>query len=602
MDDTRARALSFDKTVIRVNDSTRNSQQYKPTIYSGTAAPASDKEEYQPILQKVQQMRLQRLSLVVHCTLIISVVILIISIIAASIGISTFVYTIVFPYHNYNIVKLNTDSAFPIDAGVAVASISGTVRMGSGFNFVYQRASHNNAPSFPLQVQPISFYPRSQRLVLIHNSVGDDRLFATLIDDNVGTTVNSSLHLNQTPTIYDSQPLGGGRFVTLYSIETADELRTVTSLYIMTGTTIAESIYFDSDPFRVTTETRDLISRKGSIYTKLSVLDDNRITIMYHYQDAQCIIHSLEFSKSNSTWTMADPLSLKESCRTGNISPLGENQLVIATETSVRVLQYTSRGVEPQPPAYFTCKPSYFTHQPTDDDDSLISKIDVKATAGDGFLLSCTWHRSAAALYGVAKLSGTAVKITLGGFTEFANDVTGDVKLSASYETSNNKYSVFATYQSNKEYRTIRCATMESRSKLFVSYSVPYDHLTFVPSSGVMINGTEFKPCANVIGVERYGVMFVSTLVPTPGQYAVFDIELARWNGGVKWAGVSISSDKDGSAMIVQKGIASGHSGLVPGSGYYADVTGVLTLSKTSTYVGIARSETEIMIDDDFVK
>jgi hypothetical protein len=73
---------------------------------------------------------------------------------------------------------------------------------------------------------------------------------------------------------------------------------------------------------------------------------------------------------------------------------------------------------------------------------------------------------------------------------------------------------------------------------------------------------------------------------------------------GIKWVGISVSSPapKTGVTKIVQKGITWGHDGLVPGSSYFADVHGQLTLSKTDTYVGISMSSSAILIDDDFVR
>lgn len=74
------------------------------------------------------------------------------------------------------------------------------------------------------------------------------------------------------------------------------------------------------------------------------------------------------------------------------------------------------------------------------------------------------------------------------------------------------------------------------------------------------------------------------------------------WRGGTQWAGIAITSGTGGKTVwVVQKGINQYAKGLIPGAMYYADEVGRLTLSRTDTYVGIARSSTELMITDSFI-
>ncbi len=135
-----------------------------PTFNPAVSYTATtNNEEMQPLIRKVQTVRLARLSLVMNCTLFVSILVLVAALTVLGISISTFTYTIIFPYHNYFVVEFNADDSFPIDPGVAVSSIGGKVRTGSGFSFVYQRVTDNQLPSFPLQVQTFSFFPSTPK-------------------------------------------------------------------------------------------------------------------------------------------------------------------------------------------------------------------------------------------------------------------------------------------------------------------------------------------------------------------------------------------------------------------------------------------------------
>lgn len=152
---TRDKTSSSEKT----NRSSRsNSNVSVPQIIYSTS---TNNEEMQPLIRKVNSARQARISLVMNCTLCVSIIVLVAALMTLGISISTFTYTIIFPYHNYFVVDLNVDDSFNIEAGVAVSSIEGRVRSGSGFSFVYQRATDDSLPSFPLQVQTFSFFPQN---------------------------------------------------------------------------------------------------------------------------------------------------------------------------------------------------------------------------------------------------------------------------------------------------------------------------------------------------------------------------------------------------------------------------------------------------------
>jgi hypothetical protein len=165
---SRDRSSSADKNITRVRSSSNastNGTTINPTAptYATHNPVTSNSEEMQPLLRKVQTLRLSRLSLVMNCTCFLSIIVLIVAFTILGISISTFTYTIIFPYHNYFVMELNADDSSAIASGVAVSTIGGQIRAGSGFEFIYQRVTDTKLPSYPLQVQTFSFFPNNPK-------------------------------------------------------------------------------------------------------------------------------------------------------------------------------------------------------------------------------------------------------------------------------------------------------------------------------------------------------------------------------------------------------------------------------------------------------
>lgn len=449
-------------------------------------------------------------------------------------------------------------------------------------------------------------------MVLVYNSNNDGRIFTTIIDDKAIISNRSQFATINPPYLFDAQAIDSHRFFVLYADQINQHFQYLTNkLYIVLGT-INEDVSVMFDKPYVILEEQQSLQIPPPLYAFIAALPNDYFSIMYHRQSKEvtgCMNYLVRYFANNQTWTTVDSLFLSTPCRTGNVSPLSDSNVVIATESDIRVVDYDQGKINViSSIVKFTCKPSYLVR--TDPGEAITaSQIDIKATSSHGFLLSCTWFKSAAALYGVVRW-GNGGQIELGDFIEFDNVVPGTVQLSGPFETisrnKENKYSIFATYRSQQTglYQTIRCGTMETYKGFFVSFSKPYVHKTYSPSDVTSApDNATFTTSVDVSGVSRYGIMFVSSSKPQGGVNGIFELELAKWNGGIKWVGISVSdSDKTtGTTKIVQKGLTWGHQGLIPGSGYFADVNGQLTLSKTDTYVGIARSSSEIMIDENFV-
>jgi hypothetical protein len=435
---------------------------------------------------------------------------------------------------------------------------------------------------FPISqaIQSMSIFPffKTHRLVLVYNANDDGRLFTTVLDDKTLITNATIFSGNSTPNIFDSLPVGHDRFVTLFSETTPTNF----TLFIQMGQ-ITDTIQ-TQQPFPI-------VQTNGTFeqFAYFSVLPNNRYSVMFHMETEEntgCVNYLLLYNQTISQWSLLDTRYLVAPCRSGNITPLSGYRVLIATENDVRVIENSADKIQPiSPVVKFSCRPSFKV------ESAIRSQIDIQSTSTHGFILSCTWFRSASMLYGAIRY-GNDIRLELGKFAEFDTVKPGSVKLNRALENRDN--GVFATYRSynSGQYQTIRCAVMETYQGLFVTFSKPYVHMTYPVDKDVP---------ANVAGVSQYGVLFASS---DSSRFGVFDLELAKWNGGIKWIGISQgpSSSTTGATKIVQKGIATGLSGLIPGSSYYADVHGQLTLLKTDTYVGIARTSSELMIDDDFVR
>jgi hypothetical protein len=370
---------------------------------------------------------------------------------------------------------------------------------------------------------------------LVYNSNGDGRLYSTVLDDKTINSNSSQFVAENTPYIFDSQSIDHERFVTLFADETTGQNATSKMYIIMGRIPEDDNIIFDNP--HLIAENAPLPGQDSSQqFAYMAVLPNDRYSIMYHTQTKDgigCMNYLIRYFNSNQTWETLDSNSLMSPCRSGNISPLVDSRAVIATEIDIRVMEYGNDKIQTiSPVVKFTCRPSYLQIAGT---ESVTSQIDVEATSPHGFLLSCTWFKSAAVLYGVVRYSNEN-KIELGQFAEFDNVIPGTVKLSGAVEKSkDSKYSVFATYrsQSTGQYQTIRCGAIETYKGFFVSFSKPYVHMTYAPVDNIAYrNGSKFTAPVDIAGVSQYGVLFISTSKPQSGANGVFDLELAKWNGG----------------------------------------------------------------------
>eukprot|EP00761_Pharyngomonas_kirbyi_P013095 gb/GECH01013122.1/.p1 GENE.gb/GECH01013122.1/~~gb/GECH01013122.1/.p1 ORF type:complete len:568 (+),score=112.87 gb/GECH01013122.1/:1-1704(+) len=560
-------------------------------------------EEINPLMDRIHTLRIKRMNTKLTCTMCMLLLILIIAIMLIILSAFLIVFQQFPPLVNYYKTNYKVMPGFFVNSHAAVSAVDGYIRMGLGFEFTFQKFHNLKVDATIKTMEAVTVKENYTAITYSNKEVKGLGIAFGRADTTI--EFNRSFE-DQQVSVLDIKP-----FLNNESIAVLGYSHTHRAMFIASASVnySPPSIGFEYDnPAYVIQYNASITTDVPFGHMKMVGPNEKgsqqRVIVLHgdpNSEESPCVLsvfsQSIKNRPQQEEWKLEDEVHVdpegEESSGTctGDLEMMQENALAVVVNRDALAVFEIQTGK--QGPNDASIKREQYKHIQCSAPWEWAEKpafVDLTAISNLNLTLSCiSTGGSARIAYGdIGQIDGES-GVILTNFYDLIDFVDTSVEKPLSVVSVQESQDLTATFVNYRvpNSRGIRSMRISGRGGAIAS-SKSFSHPLRV------MEGTPLETIS--IG-KKLGVV----AIPEMGK-ATFGIELGEWHGGISWAGITLDNEHGGGKVeVVQRDISSGYSGLTPGAAYYALPNGTLSHAKTDTFVGVARSKSQLMIDPQFI-